>query len=89
MRSEPTSPNLRVGPSLCRIREEAGPRGLRPRRQWCESPRSHPKVKPPTCPGWGSGRLFRSNLKHHNGMTVIKHPLNGLRSPSGCEANTS
>jgi hypothetical protein len=33
----------------------AGPRGLRPRGQWCESLRSHPWEKPPARPVWGQG----------------------------------
>ena len=43
-------------------REEAGPRGLRPRGQWCESLRSFPKqFNHPPAPFWVSGQYRFTN----------------------------
>ena len=44
-----------MSPTTPRIQERAGPRGLRPRGQWCGSLRSHPWEKPPACPDWVQG----------------------------------
>ena len=76
------APSGRFNPSQFYKYEAADPRGLRPRGQWCGTLQLLIRKNLPAGPGLGTGRLFRSNLKHHNGMTVIKHPPNCQRSPS-------